>query len=231
MRAALLVCLVALVTTTLAPAAAQQTEAPGLRALVIGLVSSGQVVAGGVPLSSGSWGSDYITVSHALSVGTAYSILREDLPPAESRPVAACSSQAHGIDVLIVRVKEHPKRPVVEWGDPTELKAGDVLMLHPRREISPNPVRIRFLHINLLEWNRAAASTWPREWHNVMVGEGQVKAGHSGSPWVMGGKVYGLTKGSVRPRNQENWYAVAETATRIRECLKTLHYAELIPQE
>jgi hypothetical protein len=133
--------------------------------------------------------------------------------------------------VLIVRVKDHPKRPIIEWGDPTELKAGDELVLHPRREFSATSVKIRFVHINLLAWNRAQASSWPRQWHNVMVGEGQTRSGFSGSPWVMGGKVYGLHKGSVRPPSQSTWYAVAETATRVRECLETLSYEALIPPE
>ena len=230
MRLALLMCVVALATALPGPAGAQ-SEAPSMQSLVVGLVSTGQVVAGGVPLSSGSWGSDYITVSHALSVGATYSILREGAPFAESNPVAACSSQAHGIDVLIVRVKEHAKRPVVEWGDPTELKAGDELALHPRREFSASTVKIRFVHLNLLAWDRASAERWPRQWHNVMVGEGQTRSGFSGSPWAMGGKVYGLHKGSVRPVNQNNWYAVAETATRVRECLGRLHYEALIPME
>ena len=230
MRLALLMCVVALAAALPGPAVAQ-SEAPGMQSLVVGLVSSGQVIAGGVPLSSGSWGSDYITVSHALSVGATYAILREGTPFAESKPVAACSSQAHGIDVLIVRVKEHVKRPVVEWGDPTELKAGDELAIHPRREFGAAPVKIRFVHVNLLIWNRVPATTWPRQWHNVMVGEGQTRSGFSGSPWAMNGKVYGLHKGTVRPPNQNNWYAVAETATRVRECLGELRYEQLIPTE
>jgi len=230
MRLALLVCVVALATALPGPAVAQ-SEPSSMQSLVVGLVSTGQVVAGGVPLASGSWGSDYITVSHALSVGATYAILREGTPFAESKPVAACSSQAHGIDVLIVRVKEHAQRPVVEWGDPTELKTGDELALHPRREFGAAPVKIRFVHINLLVWNRVSADTWPKQWHNVMVGEGQTRSGFSGSPWVMGGKVYGLHTGTVRPPNQNNWYAVAETATRVRECLERLHYEALIPPE
>lgn len=230
MRLALLMCVVALATALPGPAVAQ-SGASSMQSLVVGLVSTGQVIAGGVPLASGSWGSDYITVSHALSVGATYAILREGMPFAESKPVAACSSRAHGIDVLIVRVKEHAKRPVIEWGDPTELKAGDELALHPRREFRAAPVKIRFVHINLLVWTRESADTWPRQWHNVMVGEGQTESGFSGSPWTMGGKVYGLHKGAVQPTSRPTWYAVAETATRIRQCLTQLHYDALIPQE
>jgi len=69
MRLALLACVVAMAAALPGPAVAQ-SDASGMQSLVVGLVSTGQVVAGGVPLASGSWGSDYITVSQADRAGT-----------------------------------------------------------------------------------------------------------------------------------------------------------------
>ena len=226
------VALMVIIATTLAPQAGAQSPAlPNLAPMVIGVVSGGQVIAGGVPLSSGSWGTDYITVSHALSVGAAYAILRTGAPFSESTPVVACSNVFHGIDVLVLRVKPHPKLPVVEWGDSDQLKAGDELTLYPRREFSPEPGKVRFVHGNLLAWAGARAQDWSREWHNVMVGEGFSIGGFSGSPWVKDGRVYGLHKGWVQPGGQGPRYVVAEAATRVRQCLGQVQYEALIPPD
>jgi len=213
------------------PVRAQSPPAPTFAPMVIGVVSGGQVIAGGVPLSSGSWGTDYITVSHALSVGATYSILRSGAPFAESTPVAACSSAAHGIDVLILRVKSHAKLPVVDWGNSDELKAGDELMMYPRREFHPEAVKVRFVHINFSTWAGSRAQSFSRQWHNVMMGEGYTVPGFSGSPWVMSGRVYGLHKGWVQPGGQGPRYVVAETATRVKQCLGQVQYEALIPPE
>jgi hypothetical protein len=155
-------------------------------------------------------------------------VIRAGLGLGDTKPVAACSNQYHGIDVLVLRAASHPKTAVVEWGDPTELKAGDELYSLPRREIHPTPERQRFVHINLVEWTKTA---WSSEWRNVMVAEGFGKPGFSGSPWVRDGKVYGLHKGRVQPRNQQNWYSVAETTTRVKQCLATLSYEHLVPPD
>ncbi len=201
-------------------------------AMVAGIMTKGQVIVGSVPLNSGSWGTDYITVSHALGVGRQYSVLNGSAAPAAAAmPVMACSSHAHGIDVLVVRVKAQPNQPVVEWGDPRELRAGDELMAFVRREIHPEPVKVKFLHLNLLEWSRTAKEEWEPQWHNVMVGEGLVKYGFSGSPWMRNGKVYGLVKGQIKPAGHSHWYAAAEPTTRIMRCLKDQHYSDLVPRE
>ncbi len=231
MNARFIVPLLIAIIATVPLAAAEAPSTQGLAAMVAGIVTSGQVIVAGVPLTSGSWGTDYITVSHALGVGRRYAVLQGNPPPADATPVMACSSQAHGIDVLILRVTSHKDQPVVEWGDPAELKSGDELMVLVRREFHPEPVKVKFLHTNLLEWSRTKPDQWPHQWHNVMVGEGIIKPGFSGSPWVRNGKVFGLLKGQVRLPGQTTWYTVAETATRVGKCLKEQHYDELVPKE
>jgi hypothetical protein len=231
MRNALVVLVVVIAATLPPPAGAQSPPAPTLAPMVIGVVSGGQVIAGGVPLSSGSWGTDYITVSHALRVGAGYAILRVGAPYGESTPVVACSNVAHGIDVLVLRVKSHAKLPVVEWGDSEQLKAGDELTLYPRREFSPEPSKVRFVHINLLVWAGSRVQEWSRAWHNVMVGEGYSIGGFSGSPWVKDGRVFGLHKGRVQPGGRGPVFVVAEAATRVRQCLGQVQYDALIPPD
>jgi hypothetical protein len=231
----LLLCvgLAALTVLLLQPPHVWSQAAPpqGLQPFVAGIVISGRVIAGGVPLTSGTWGTDYITVSHALSVGASYAVIRDGLPFAETKPVAACSSQAHGIDVLILRAAPHKTSPVVEWGDPTELKSGDELIAFVRREIHPEPIKLKFLHTNLLEWSKQGRDSWSSQWHNTMVAQGTAKPGVSGSPWTLNGRVYGLFKGQVRLPNHPTWYPVAETATRVQQCLQQLGYEHLIPKE
>jgi hypothetical protein len=204
---------------------------PGPHTMVAGILVGGQVIAAGVPLASGRWGTDYMTVSHALGVGETYAVIREGLPYVETKPVAACSNRAHGIDVLILRAATHTATTVVAWGDPAKLKAGAELTAYVRREIHPTPVRLKFLHINLLEWAKVGPETWPPQWHNTMVAEGLAKPGFSGSPWIADGKVYGLFKGRVRLPNRDQWYPVAETAGRVAQCLTQLKYNALIPLE
>jgi hypothetical protein len=218
-------------TPALSPAGAAPAAAPPAAGPTAGLVSGGAVVAGGIVLSSGGWGTDYITVSHALRVGGTYAILQDGLPFAEAAPVAACSSHSHGIDVLILRVKTHTHRPAPDWGDPAELRAGDELVVYPRREFHPEPVRVKFIHGHLLTWLNARPDQWPAPWHNVMVADGYSRPGFSGSPWVRDGKVYGLLKGTVRPPGQATWYVAGESATRIRQCLTQVHYDDLVPKE
>ena len=157
-------------------------------------------------------------------------MIREGLPYANTTPVTACSSQYHGIDVLILRAASHRGTPVVEWGDPAELKSGDELLLLPRREIHPEPVTVKFVHLNLSEWTKTPTD-WSPPWRNVMVGDGMSRPGFSGSPWSRDGKVLGLHKGRVQPTGQTKWYAVAETATRVRDCLRLLNYEGLVPRE
>jgi hypothetical protein len=214
-----------------APAVAPAPALAPVAAMVTGIVTSGQVVAAAVPLNSGAWGTDYITVSHTLSVGARYAVIRDGLPYTETRPVAACSNQYHGIDVLILRAATHPKSATVEWGDPARLAAGDELFMPPRREIHIEMSRLKFVHVNLIEWSNLRRADLEPQWHHVMVGEGYSKPGFSGSPWVRDGKVYGLHKGSVRLRNNHATYPVAETAARVAECLKALGYEHLVPRE
>ncbi|MGH7429323.1 MAG: hypothetical protein ACREJ4_13355 [Candidatus Methylomirabilaceae bacterium] len=214
------------------PTAWAQARSPrDLAAMVAGIMTKGQVIVASVPLNSGAWGTDFITVSHALGVGRQYGVLNGSGPSAAAAPVMACSSRAHGIDVLVLRVKAQPNQPVVEWGDPRELRAGDELMVYVRKEVHPEPVKVKFLHLNLLEWSHTARDEWEPQWHHVMVGDGLVKPGFSGSPWIRNGKVYGLVKGQIRPAGQGAWYAAAESATRIMRCLKDQHYTELVPRE
>ncbi len=220
--------LLVLAAVPLAPARSASTQ--DLTAMVAGIMTRGQMVVGSVPLTSGAWGTDYITVSHALGVGRQYAVLQGTTSPAPATPIMACSSHAHGIDVLILRVSAHAFHPVVEWGDPRDLRAGDELLILVRKEMHPEPVKVRFVHLNLLEWSRTSASHWHPQWHNVMVGDGLVKPGFSGSPWVKDGRVFGLVKGQVRPPGQSAWYAAAETATRVKQCLKQQHYDELVPK-
>ncbi len=217
-------------SVTLSTVQAQSLPASDLAAMVVGIGADGRVIAAGVPFSSGGWGTDYITVSHALGVRRRY-FIADGTGVAQSEAVAACSSQYHGIDVLILRVKSHPLRPRVEWGDPAHLNPGDRLMILVRREFHPAPVRVKFVHANLLEWANSKPAEWPPAWHNVMVGAGLNKPGFSGSPWVKDGKVYGLHKGGVRPGGHATWAPVAETATRVRQCLAELHYNDLVPRE
>lgn len=199
--------------------------------LVAGIVVGGQVIAGGVALSSGGWGTDYITVSHALSVGVRYSVVREGLPYAQTVPVAACSAQYHGIDVLILRAAAHPRTPISAWGNPEDLRPGEPLLVLPRKEIHPEPSTVKFVHLNLVEWTKAKPADWSPPWRNVMVAEGFSKPGFSGSPWVRGDKVFGLHKGRVKPPGQSHEYPVAETATRVTACLNVLGYESLVPKE
>jgi uncharacterized membrane protein len=212
-------------------AAADTSSIQAMATMVAGIRLGGHVIVGGVPITSGAWGTDYVTVSHALAVGRRYTVIQGDGSPADATAVMACSSMAHGIDVLVLRVKTHANRLVMEWGDPTELRAGDELMILPRKEFSRDPVKVKFLHLNLLEWSRTTANDWELQWHNVMVGDGMVRPGFSGSPWARGGKVFGLVKGTIKPPGHNIWYAAAETATRVRQCLKGQHYDELVPQE
>lgn len=201
-------------------------------AMVAGIMMKGQVIVASVPLNSGSWGTDYITVSHALAVGRQYGVLNGSAPPASAAtPVMACSSHAHGIDVLVLRVKSQPHQSVVEWGDPKELRTGDELTVFVRKEVHPEPVKVKFLHLNLLEWSRTARDQWEPQWHHVMIGEGLVKPGFSGSPWMRNGKVYGLVKGQIKPAGHSSWYAAAEPTSRIMRCLKDQHYSDLVPRE
>jgi len=212
------------------PVASQPRALSDLHAMVVGVGADGQVIAAGVPLTSGPWGTDYITVSHVLRMGRQYSVMDDGKSFTAATGLAACSSQYHGIDVLILRVKAR-QSAVVEWADPAGLKAGDELAILPRREFPPELVTVRFLHVNLLEWTKSKPSDWSQAWHNVMVADGMSKAGFSGSPWVREGKVYGLLKGRVRPARQDKWYVVAETSSKVQECLKQLHYDDLIPRE
>jgi len=231
LRIRLISALLGAVLVTASPVAAAPQSVSGLHAMVVGIGSDDRVIAAGVPLTSGPWGTDYITVSHALSVGRKYSISSDGKAFAPAAGLAACSSHYHGIDVLILRVRAHANRPVIDWGDPAALRQGDELFILPRREFHPEPVSVTFLHLNLLEWTRSTPGDWEPQWRNVMVGDGFSRPGFSGSPWVREGKVYGLLKGRVRPPGQNTWYTVAETATKVRECLRQVHYQELIPTD
>ncbi len=235
------------------PQVSRAAAIPDLRTLVVGIGENGRTRGGGVVLSSGTWGTDYLTVSHALYVGGRYEVTFDGKTFDESRPVAACSSYAHGIDVLILRVAAHQNKTVVIWGDSNTLQAGDELTIVPRSEIHPNLEQARFLHVNFLQWLRAAIKqrpdlwagwedrpleTFSREYHNTLVAEGFSKSGMSGSPWVKDGKVFGLNKGSWQPQrwtgrawdNSGPRLVFAESASRISECLRTVHYEDLIPK-
>src|SRR5574337_912579 len=103
-KTGLMFCLM-MVSLTLAPSAtAQAPSLDAMQAMVVGVTQAGHVVTAGVPLTSGDWGTDYITVSHGLRVGSRFAITSDGKIFDDSTPVAACSSQHHGIDVLIVRV-------------------------------------------------------------------------------------------------------------------------------
>lgn len=226
------VALVLVMAAAIAPiTSAAPRVSTDLAAAVVGIVSDGQVIAGGITLASGPWGTDYITVSHALGVGRKYAIVHGNGVPAPANPVMACSSAAHGMDILVLRVTSHKDLPVVEWGDPATLRSGDELLVMVRKEFYPEPVKMKFLHVNLLEWSRTATGLWSQAWHNVMVGQGVIEPGFSGSPWIRNGKVYGLLKGRVRLQGQSAWYATAETATRVKQCLKDRYYDQLIPKD
>jgi hypothetical protein len=213
-----------------APRAASQAQAPStFDPGVAGITTAGTVVASGVPLTSGSWGTDYITVSHALRVGARFEVLRDGFASAEARAVAACSSQAHGIDVLILRVPAHSNSPVIEWGDPTTLRPGDKFYAFPRREIHPAPVKYQFVHMNFLQWSALNRDRVQQQWHNALVALGPGRPGFSGSPWVAGGKVFALHKGVARLPNRPE-HQLGESAIRIQECLRLLGYEHLIPQ-
>lgn len=210
-------------------ASGQPAALPAFGPGVVGIASSGFVIAGGVPLTSGAWGTDYITVSHTLRVGAQFAVLRDGFPYAETRPVAACSSQAHGIDVLILRASTHANGPVIEWGDPAALRPGDEFYGFPRREIHPVPVKYTFVHMNYLEWSKLDRNRVSHQWHNTMVARGGSRPGFSGSPWVADGRVFGLHKGSTRPPGQME-HQLGESAVRIQQCLKDLGYEHLVPQ-
>lgn len=216
--------LIALAAVT--PAVATPQVHRDVTAIAVGIMADGQVIAGGMTLASGSWGTDYITVSHALGVGRKYAI--HNGAPTPATPVLACSSAAHGLDILVLRVTAQKNMPVADWGDPGTLRPGDELTVMVRKEFHPEPVKVKFLHVNLLEWSRMTGP-WTHAWHNVMVAHGAAQPGFSGSPWVKDGKVYGLLKGRVRPPGHAAWYATAETATRVKDCLKYQSYEQLIP--
>ncbi|MGQ0549783.1 MAG: trypsin-like peptidase domain-containing protein [Armatimonadota bacterium] len=212
-------------------AAALPRPSADLAAVVVGIVSDGQVIAGGMTLASGPWGTDYITVSHALGVGRKYAVVHGDGVRVPATPVMACSSAAHGMDILVLRVLSLKNSPVMEWGDPGTLRAGDELVVMVRKEFHPEPVRVKFVHQNLLAWLPTGAGPWGQAWHNVMVAHGMAQPGFSGSPWVRDGKVYGLFKGRVKPPGQGAWYATAETSTRVKQCLNVQSYELLIPND
>jgi len=220
-----------LAAALLPSAAIQSASAPDFGIMVVGIASDDEIIAAGVPLSSGPWGTDYITVSHARSVRGRYGLPRDGYARTEAKPVAACSAQFHSIDVLILRVGEHTNTPTVDWGDPTLLGLGDELVIFPRREFHPKPVAVTFVNLDLREWTKSETGVWSVEFRHVMVGDGLSKPGFSGSPWVRDGKVYGLHKGAVRPRERNKWFPVAETATNVFQCLKLIHYEELVPKQ
>lgn len=230
MRARFILPMLAALALLVPRAAAETASIQSLTSTIAGLMTDGRVVAGAIPLASGRWGTDYITVSHALSMKHEYAVVRGGDAAAAAKPVMACSSMAHGIDVLVLRVVSHKELPVLEWGDPIDLRSGDELMVMVRKEFHPEPVKVKFLHLNLLQWARAKPGEWPAQWHNVMVAHGLAKPGFSGSPWIKQGKIYGLLKGAVRPPGHAAWYATAETATRIKQCLKDQHYDDMVAQ-
>jgi hypothetical protein len=226
-----------------------------LRAAVVG-IGDGKVGAGAVVLSSGSWGTDYLTMSHTLSVGGRYAVTSDGKTFDDSTPVVACSQYAQGVDVLVLRVSSHRDRTPITWGDPSELRSGDVLTLVPRVEVHPTVEQVHFVHNNLIQWLRADVkqrsaewSGWSetdvdkfaqrnRPWQDTLVFEGFSKPGFSGSPVMRDGKVMGLLKGSWQPRHLVGnaWQdfgpklALVESGTRIRQCLESVHYADLVPK-
>lgn len=108
--------LVLLTLTASAPAA--PASLADMRAMVAGLAAGERVIAAAMPLASGSWGTDYLTVSHALRVGKGNTLTIDGRSFAETERIAACSSQYHGIDLLIVRVRGYPGRSVLTWAIP-----------------------------------------------------------------------------------------------------------------
>lgn len=128
---------------------------------------------------------------------------------------------------MILRVTAHRQRAVIDWGNPAQLKARDELFILPRPEIYPGPVSIKFVHINLLQWSGSKPEEYPREGHNLMVADGLTGAGFSGSPWVKDGRVYGMLVSQVE--RHDKLYSLAESATKVHECLAQLHYEELVP--
>lgn len=219
------------VALTAAPAGALGSSLPDLRTVVAGVGIDGRVVAAAVALTSGPWGTDYLTVSHTLRAGRTFDIATEGRAFALATAVAACSSRYHGIDALILRVSSHPSRPVAVWGDPALLRPGDELLILPRQEFSPGLVRVRFVHLNYLEWRRLRPEDIEVQWRNLMVTEGQARPGFSGSPLIRDGRVYGLVKGGARPRGSPKVYVLAEPATRLLACLTQLRYPDLIPTQ
>ena len=88
-RIRLLGCLLGAVLVTASAVAAAPQSVPDLHAMVVGIGSDDRVIAAGVPLTSGPWGTDYITISHALSVGRKYSTISSD--GKAFAPAAGCS--------------------------------------------------------------------------------------------------------------------------------------------
>jgi len=204
--------------------------AADLQSVVIGINDGEQVVATGVPLTSGAWGADYITVSHLLQSRIKYSITSDGKVVAKAQSVAACGRFYQGIDVLILRVREHRYRPVVTWGQAAELKIGEELQIFPYRSFESVSVLVRFLHPDFAVWATTHIrkdrqwNEWPPEARGVLVGEGRGRPGFSGSPWVKDGKVYGLHKGPLPPEFGLKDILGAEPWSKIDRCLKDVHY-------
>jgi len=223
------------------------------RTVVVGIIGDGKVQGGAVVLTSGSWGTDYLTVSHVLSVGGRYAVTSDGKTFDESTPVVACSQYAHRVDVLVLRVSSHRDRTPVAWGDPNELRSGDTLTLIPRIEVSPTTEQIRFVHPTFIQWLRMQIQQRPDLWtgwaeqnldnfsrpyHDTLVFEGFLKPGFSGSPVMRDGKVFGLLKGHWKPQHWTGraWEDIGlelvfvESAARIAKCLESVHYSDLIPK-
>ncbi len=217
--------LVLAVFALLFPQTAAGQNAVTADSLVVGVAHEGRPLMTAVPYASGAWGTDYLTVSHGMRMG-GLKITFDGRRFDAARYVTVCSGMVHGIEALILRVVEHRNRPTATWGDHMTLKPGDELQVLPWHGLH-GPRTVRLLGHSFRQWI-GGSEDWPTELDHALVAEGRSDPGGSGAPWVRNGRVYGVHKGAakiVSLSGGERIVALAEPATRIRECLTKVGYS------
>lgn len=213
------------------PAAGQSGVA--VESLVVGVAHEGRAEFSAVPYASGAWGTDFLTVTHGLRIG-GNQITVDGRRFEAAQPIVLCRGFAHGVDAMLLRVAAHPNRPVVPWGDASDLKPGDEFRVVSWRGLHP-PASLLFLHHTFSEWADRTDYQWPAETDHLLVGEAPARyqvpgfAGYSGAPWVRNSRAYGMHKGVARAKPQlgredEKIVALAEPVARIKECLDRMGY-------
>jgi hypothetical protein len=197
-------------------------------ASVVGVGFEGDVAdvtVSAIPYATGSWGTDYLTVAHAMRSRGRYVIVSAGgrRTPARVLDSGVCGL-ARGVDGMILRT-DTANQPVAKWGDPATLTTGTELHITPWPY---RPTAVRFLHHAFREW--APKVVLPELDHAVVAGgQGrQGRAGDSGAPWLRDGVVYGMHKATVTVltsgSRDTQTLMMAEPLARIEECLDRAGY-------